>query len=272
MCSRCTPHKGSEALSQGRPRVSASAGTRAVVTPGRTLRRRAAHTPYGIPYEALPGAPFAETATCGYAELDRRARAVAARLGALVPPGSQVLLVYRQGPDFAGAFFGCLYAGMVAVPYLLGLSPADEQLAAAVGQVSPEAVLTGGDDWYALPVDRERTPVLEADGVLVGGQPVLSLAARWRPVGVIDSVPAYRRYRQGTPGDYGGGWLGTALSHGELLNALQELQDASRLGAKDEDLGWIASVQGLEDAVWRLLLPVHQGRTVWEVPSGPDRP
>ncbi|MCQ4042330.1 AMP-binding protein [Streptantibioticus rubrisoli] len=255
-----------------------------VVTPGRMLRKRAAELPCAVPYGALPGAPFAATAACSYAELDRRARAVAARLGGALPPGSRVLLAYRQGPDFAGAFYGCLYAGMVAVPYLLsepapgdgvpdGLDDGlDDGIAEAVDLVAPAAVLTAADGWSALPVNRERVPVLEADGHMVGGSPVAELAERWRPVGVLRWADAYRRYVPGSLSGPLGGRMEPPFSHGDLLNVLQELQDACRLGVKDEELSWIASVHGMDDAVWRLLLPVHQGRAVWETawPPSPD--
>jgi AMP-binding enzyme len=241
-----------------------------VVTPGRMLRRRAVETPYGVPYDELPGVPAAVTADCSYAELDRRARAVAARLGGALPPGSRVLLAYRPGPDLAGALYGCLYAGMVAVPLPLRPDGFHDAVDIAVRRAAPAAVLTSSDGWSALPVDRDRVPVLEADGVLVGGRPVLQLAARWRPVGVLSGSDAYRRLMPGPGGEPVGGWLEPAMSHGDLQHVLHELEDADRLGAKEEELGWIASVQGLEDAVWRLLLPVHQGRAVREA-HGPGR-
>jgi hypothetical protein len=242
---------------------------RTVLTPGRMLRKRALETPFGLPYDRLPDVPPAAVASCSYAELDRRARAVAARLGGALPPGSRVLLVYRPGPDFAGALYGCLYAGMVAVPVPLGRDGFHDDVGLAVRRARPAAVLTGADGWSALPVDRDRVPVLEADGTLVGGRPVLQLAARWRPVGVLGGSDAYRRLMPGA-GGASGDWLEPALSHGDLQHVLHELQDAGRLGAKEEELGWIASVQGLEDAVWRLLLPVHEGRAVGEArgPSG----
>ncbi|MDI5967706.1 AMP-binding protein [Streptomyces sp. SL13] len=228
-----------------------------------------------MPYDVLPGAPLASTAGLSYAELDRRARAVAGRLGALLPPGSPVLLVYRQGADFAGAFFGCLYAGMIAVPFPLGEpgggAVSREGLAVAIRRVGPAAVLTAGDGWSALPVDHGQVSVLEADGVRVGGLPVLQLADRWRPVGVLSGVGAYRQYVPGRPGDDQGGRLEPVFSHADLAHVLGELHDACRLGAAEDELGWIASVQGLEDAVWRLLLPVHEGRAVWETgPLGPQ--
>ena len=53
-----------------------------------------------------------------YRELDRRSIAIACQLQRLVKPGSRVLLVYSYsaGLEFITAFFGCLYAGVVAVP------------------------------------------------------------------------------------------------------------------------------------------------------------
>ena len=53
-----------------------------------------------------------------YGELAAQARAIAIRLQALVEKGSRALLVYPYsgGLEFITAFFGCLYAGVVAVP------------------------------------------------------------------------------------------------------------------------------------------------------------
>jgi len=51
-----------------------------------------------------------------YAELDRRAREIAAALRTRCEPGATALLLHPLGLDFVEAFFGCLYAGVVAVP------------------------------------------------------------------------------------------------------------------------------------------------------------
>src|SRR4051794_19444236 len=51
-----------------------------------------------------------------YGDLDRRARLIAARLQLELKPGDRALLVYPAGLEFISAFFGCLYAGVVAVP------------------------------------------------------------------------------------------------------------------------------------------------------------
>lgn len=51
-----------------------------------------------------------------YAELDRQARAIAAWLETHGLVGERALLLYPAGLEFIAAFFGCLYAGVVAVP------------------------------------------------------------------------------------------------------------------------------------------------------------
>jgi acyl-CoA synthetase (AMP-forming)/AMP-acid ligase II len=57
-----------------------------------------------------------ETAALTFGDLDRRARAVAAQLVEMTRSGDRALLLFPPGLDFLVAFFGCLYAGVVAVP------------------------------------------------------------------------------------------------------------------------------------------------------------
>ena len=51
-----------------------------------------------------------------YGELDRRARSIAAHLQSCGMAGERALLLFPPGLDFIAAFYGCLYAGVVAVP------------------------------------------------------------------------------------------------------------------------------------------------------------
>src|SRR4030095_13370478 len=57
-----------------------------------------------------------ESDRMSFSELDTRARQIAAALQQTAEPGARALLLYPQGLDFVAAFFGCLYAGVVAVP------------------------------------------------------------------------------------------------------------------------------------------------------------
>src|SRR5215210_820559 len=51
-----------------------------------------------------------------YGELDARARSIGALLQERGARGERVLLLYPPGLEYIAAFFGCLYAGAIAVP------------------------------------------------------------------------------------------------------------------------------------------------------------
>ncbi|MBV9786609.1 MAG: AMP-binding protein, partial [Chloroflexi bacterium] len=79
------------------------------------LRWRASHQPDLQAYTFLSDSD-ADSVRLTYAELDRQARAIAAQLQEHTEPGDRALLLYPPGLDFVVAFFGCLYAGVIAVP------------------------------------------------------------------------------------------------------------------------------------------------------------
>src|SRR5206468_7729245 len=57
-----------------------------------------------------------EESNLSYAELDRKARSIAALLQQHVKPGERALLLFPPGLDFIASFFGSLYSGVIAVP------------------------------------------------------------------------------------------------------------------------------------------------------------
>ncbi len=78
------------------------------------LRKRAHDIPERRAYILL--AAGTESAALTFEELDRRARALGARLGSLGARGERVLLLLPPGTEYIAAFFGCQAAGAVAVP------------------------------------------------------------------------------------------------------------------------------------------------------------
>ncbi len=77
------------------------------------LRWRAVDHPDLLAFTFLPEGEEAEE-RLSYGELDRRARLIAAALAG--SSGSRALLVYDSGLDYIAALYGCLYAGVTAVP------------------------------------------------------------------------------------------------------------------------------------------------------------
>ncbi|OXM45014.1 non-ribosomal peptide synthetase [Amycolatopsis alba] len=79
------------------------------------LTGRSAEQPSDVAYVFADGEGGERPVT--YRELDTAARVVAVRLlAADVRPGDRALLLYPPGAEYVTAFFGCLYAGVTAVP------------------------------------------------------------------------------------------------------------------------------------------------------------
>src|SRR5688572_15529306 len=75
--------------------------------------------------------------------LDRQARGIAAALAESCVPGDRALLLFPAGLDFIAGFFGCLYAGVIAVPsYPPHKRRGQGRLAAIAQSARPAAVLT----------------------------------------------------------------------------------------------------------------------------------
>jgi acyl-CoA synthetase (AMP-forming)/AMP-acid ligase II/acyl carrier protein len=79
------------------------------------LRNRASHQPEQTGYTFLVDGET-QTASLTYQTLDLQARSIAAHLQSLKAQGARALLLYPSGLEFIAAFFGCLYAGVTAVP------------------------------------------------------------------------------------------------------------------------------------------------------------
>jgi len=79
------------------------------------LQWRAINEPNRLAYRFLLDGEQDEE-LLSYSELDRRARSIGALLQSSVKTGDRVLLLFQPGLDFIAAYFGCLYAKVIAVP------------------------------------------------------------------------------------------------------------------------------------------------------------
>src|SRR5205085_11338061 len=109
------------------------------------LELRATAAPERLGYVFL-GAGEEPEARMTYGELRLRATSIAARIRETAGPGDRAVLVYPAGLDFVAAFFGCLYADLIAVPVasptLRRGEPSLAALRAVVAECDPRIVLT----------------------------------------------------------------------------------------------------------------------------------
>lgn len=106
------------------------------------LRQRAQDQPYQETYEFLTEGDEVASRLSNQ-DLSRQAQVIGAQLQAHQAYGERVLLLFPPGLSYIAAFFGCLYAGAVAVPaYPPRPNRSMSRLKAIAKDAQPKIVLT----------------------------------------------------------------------------------------------------------------------------------
>ena len=159
-----------------------------------------------------------EGAHLTYEALDRQARAIAALLQSYQASGERALLLYPAGLEFISAFFGCLYAGVIAVP-LPPPNTAQPQRAlsrfrAIANDAQPTVVLTTSSILAKIEGLFTQAPGLRTLRWIATDKIVGSDAAdEWRDPAATRDTLALIQYTSGSTAIP----RGVMVSHGNLL-------------------------------------------------------
>ena len=149
-----------------------------------------------------------------YKELDRQARAIAARLQSLDAPVSRALLLYPPGLEFIAAFFGCLYAGVVAVPaYPPRRNQNMSRLQAIIADAQATVALTTTSMLGNIEGCFAQNPELAELRWITTDQMASNLVEAWQEPDLCESTLAFLQYTSGSTGKP----KGVMVSHGNLL-------------------------------------------------------
>ena len=226
------------------------------------LRRRAAERPDQRAFIYLPEA--GERGASGetvwtYAELDRRASAIAAALSRQAAVGDRAVLVFPPGLDFIAAFFGCLYAGVLPVPatYPKPRRPLP-RLDAIVADCTPRVALTTTETLGMLQLESQAPAVRDVAWVAVDRcEP-----AAFKLVERNTTDTAFLQYTSGSTSQP----RGVVVTHGNVLHNLEMIRDGFGLetaasgGAVPTAVFWLPAYHDM-GLIGGILMPLFIGGT-----------
>ena len=177
-----------------------------------------------------------QQAHLSFGQLDRRARAIGARLRA---SGQRAVLLYPPGLDYVSAFFGCLYGGAVAVP---AYPPEPARLARTVrrldniaGDAGASMVLTTAEVLRAAePILQEAPALARMRWIATDGEHDRD-ADLWRPPALGREAVALLQYTSGSTGTP----RGVVLSHHNLLENQRMLASALQTSPESVLVSWL---------------------------------
>ena len=191
-----------------------------------------------------------------YFELDRRARAIGAWLQEQKLTGKRVLLLYPPGVDFVAAFFGCLYAGSVAVPvYPPRRNRSMLRIGAVVKSANASAALTTNDILERVKSIIGETPELTKLTWHASTDMPVSIEDNWQTPDVSEHTLAFLQYTSGSTGMP----KGVVLTHGNLLHNSRLISLAFEHTRSSKGVFWLPSYHDM-GLIGGVVQPVYCGR------------
>ena len=195
-----------------------------------------------------------EESTLTYAGLEARARGIAAALGSRAKSGDRALLFYTGGLDFIAAFWGCVYAGVVAVPVF----------AARLHRQLPRLLAIAADSEAALLLTTAKIHRQSED--LFKRAPELKRLAWIATDDLPDAVDgsnaaaanlenlAFLQYTSGSTAAP----RGVMVSHGNLLHNLFCLREVFQFSRQSVGVTWLPHFHDM-GLIGGLLQPLYAG-------------
>lgn len=225
------------------------------------LRWRAEHQAHARAYTFLVDGE--ETgASLSYADLDRRARTIGAWLQAEGMAGERVLLLYPPSLDYIAAFFGCLYAGALAVPsYLPRANRPDSRLQAIIEDSQATIALTTTPVLDTLSSALRHTPNLERVTLIATDRLDENQASAWHQPLITPASTAFLQYTSGSTAVP----KGVMVSHANLMHNLGIIQRANEHSSESRGVIWLPPYHDM-GLIGGILQPLYLGCEVVLMP------
>lgn len=205
------------------------------------LRHRAINQPLQQSYTFLADGET-ESGTLTYQELDTKARAIAAFLQSQKMTGKNALVVYpyHQGLEFVTAFFGCLYAGVVAVTdnpprhnkYLTKMQKRVVSAETAIAITTKQLVTQVQQE---ISQNEDIDPRFKQLQWVATDDIPLSLADDYQEIDINSDTLAFLQFTSGSTGIP----KGVMVTHGNIMHNSETIYQAFEHGEQSRGLIWL---------------------------------
>ncbi len=191
-----------------------------------------------------------------YRELDRQARVIGAWLQSRKLAGQRALLLYPAGLEFIAAFFGCLYAGVIAVPvYPPRRNRSLNRIQAIADDAEAQVALT-----TELVLNRvmpliDETPHLKELTWLPTCELSPDLEREWTMPDVHGDTLAFLQYTSGSTGTP----KGVVLNHANLTHNCALIAHSFEHTRSGKGVFWLPSYHDM-GLIGGILQPLYLGR------------
>ncbi len=180
-----------------------------------------------------------EGAHLTYGALDRQARAIGALLQSYRARGERALLLYPAGLEFISGFFGCLYAGVIAVP----LPPPNmaqpqrtvPRLRTIANDAQPMLVLTTSSILSKVEGLFAQAPELRTLHWLATDKVIGGAADEWQDPAVTGNTLALLQYTSGSTALP----RGVMVSHENLIQNSAHISQAFEIAPDTVSVTWL---------------------------------
>lgn len=189
-------------------------------------------------------------------ELDRQARAIGAWLQSHELAGERALLLYPAGLEFIAAFFGCLYAGVTAVPvYPPRRNRSLGRIQAIADDAQAKVALTTDTVLARVESLIDETPHLRQLTWLATSHAPDRIEEKWEMPEIRGDTLAFLQYTSGSTGTP----KGVVLDHANLLHNSALIAHAFEHTRSNLGVFWLPSYHDM-GLIGGILQPLYVGR------------
>lgn len=195
------------------------------------------------------------TASITYAELDRRARHIAASIETICQPGDRILIVYPPGLEYIAAFFGCIYAGLIPIPAIppatVRAIPRIQRIAIDAGArvaLTNTAIVAQTEQFR----DRSRTDFIDLLWLTIDSSSDRS--AQWKTPRISSTDIAFLQYTSGSTGEP----KGVMVTHDNILANIGFIDSILGINENETIVSWLPLYHDM-GLIGKMLYPLFAG-------------